>query len=151
MPRPLPRSLRVVLVLALLVQLVLGVRTRHTGDGTMLHITFAVVVLIVAIVAAVRAMGGDPSVPAFRKTGGALMGHAMTQLVLGGFAFMLVSQRGGEGTPPLLEVIAATLHQTVGALLLANAALSSGQQAADVALVRRDDNGPRKQPVQHVG
>lgn len=35
--------------------------------------------------------------------------------------------------------------------LLANAALCSCQQATDVALVSRDDNGPRKQPVQYVG
>jgi hypothetical protein len=35
--------------------------------------------------------------------------------------------------------------------LIANAALRSGKQAADVALVSRNDNGPRKQPVQYVG
>ncbi|NNE43234.1 MAG: hypothetical protein HKN12_03425 [Gemmatimonadetes bacterium] len=117
------RTVALLLIATLLVQLVLGVRTRHTGEGTMLHITFAVFVLVMILLASVRVMGGHSAVPALRKSSAALLGHGFTQLVLGGLAFYFVSVRGEAGTPPPAEVWMTTLHQTVGALLLANAAL----------------------------
>lgn len=117
------RAVSWVLIVVLLIQLLLGVRTRHTGEGVMLHITFAVVVLAVIVVAGVRALGNYSGIVAVRKAAGALLGHGITQLVLGGFAFFLVSLRAGEGAPPAAEVWVTTLHQTVGALLLGNAAI----------------------------
>jgi cytochrome c oxidase assembly protein subunit 15 len=117
------RAVANIVIAALLVQLLLGVRTRHTGEGVMLHITFAVVVLALIVLAAVRTLGNYSAVVALRKSGGALLGHGITQLLLGGFAFFLVNVRAGEGTPPLAEVWVTTLHQTVGALLLGNAAI----------------------------
>jgi cytochrome c oxidase assembly protein subunit 15 len=107
----------------LLVQLVLGVRARHTGEGTMLHMAFAVVVLAAAVIVAVRVMGAHESVAALRRSAGALLGHVTIQIVLGGLAFFLVSRRAGQGAPPPSEVWIATLHQTVGALLLGNVVL----------------------------
>ncbi|MGQ0720906.1 MAG: COX15/CtaA family protein [Candidatus Eiseniibacteriota bacterium] len=117
------RTVSWIVIGALLIQLLLGVRVRHTGEGVMLHITFAVVVLAVIVLAGVRTLGNYSGVVALRKSAGALLGHGVTQLVLGGFAFFLVNLRSGEGTPPASEVWVTTLHQTVGALLLGNAAI----------------------------
>jgi cytochrome c oxidase assembly protein subunit 15 len=117
------RAVSSIVISALLIQLLLGVRVRHTGEGVMLHITFAVVVLALIVMAAVRTLGNYSAVVALRKTAGALLGHGFTQLLLGGFAFFLVNLRAGQGTPPSSEVWVTTLHQTVGALLLANAAI----------------------------
>jgi cytochrome c oxidase assembly protein subunit 15 len=117
------RAFAALTLAALLVQLVLGVRARHTGEGTVLHIAFAVVVLAAVVTVGVRVLGAHESVVALRKSAGALLGHVTAQIVLGGLAFFLVSSRGGEGVPPATEVWITTLHQTVGALLLANAAL----------------------------
>lgn len=120
---PADRAFAALALGALLIQLFLGVRVRHTGEGTMVHIAFAVVVLAVVVIVGVRALGGHETVVALRKSAGALLGHVTLQIVLGGLAFFLVSQRAGAGTPPATEVWITTLHQTVGALLLGNVAL----------------------------
>jgi cytochrome c oxidase assembly protein subunit 15 len=117
------RAVAWMVVGALLLQLLLGVRARHTGQGTMLHMTFAVVVLVLCMTLAVRILGGLGHVRALRKAAGALLGHVGTQVVLGLLAFVLMSRRAGEDVPATPEVLVTTLHQTVGALLLANAAL----------------------------
>ena len=109
-------------VAALLVQLMLGLRLRHLGVGAMIHITFAVVVVGLATATAVRMVARYTHLTPLRKAGAALMAHAFTQLVLGGVAFMAVAHARTAGSGPF-DVIAATLHQTVGAILLANATL----------------------------
>jgi cytochrome c oxidase assembly protein subunit 15 len=128
-PDPLPpgafdRGIAATLVVSLLGQLLLGVRLRHTGEGVMTHVTVAVLVVGLASFVALRLLAKYDFVPVFRKTGAALAGHAWTQLILGGLAFVAVNQRveGTEAGP--FEVVVATLHQTVGALLLANAVLA---------------------------
>jgi hypothetical protein len=75
------------------------------------------------VIVGVRVLGEHESVVALRKSAGALLGHVTLQIVLGGLAFVLVSQRAGQGAPPAAEVWVTTLHQTVGALLLGNVAL----------------------------
>jgi len=116
------RTLPWAVVGALLVQLALGLRLRHLGEGVMIHITFAIVVLILAAAAAVRATAKHEHVPPVRKAGAALLGHALAQVVLGGLAFLAVA-RARDAGPGAFDVVVATLHQTVGALLLANATL----------------------------
>jgi cytochrome c oxidase assembly protein subunit 15 len=116
------RTLSSALVLVLLAQLALGVRLRHLGEGVMAHITLAVLVLVVAMAAAVRTAARYEHVPMLRKTGRALLGHVVTQILLGGLALMAV-QRAKASGPGALDVITATAHQTIGAALLANAVL----------------------------
>lgn len=130
LPRPsgnpaeasMDRTLSVGVILALLVQLALGLRLRHLGEGVMIHITFAVAVVALVTILSVRIVAQYEHLPPLRKSGAALVAHAMTQLVLGGIAFLAVA-RARESGPGLFDVLAATLHQTVGALLLANAVL----------------------------
>ncbi|MFN8177201.1 MAG: COX15/CtaA family protein [bacterium] len=116
------RLLSAVLVGVILVQLLLGIRVRHLGEGVMAHVTFAVIVLLTAISVGIRTVGQHRRIPALRKTGGALMGHAATQFLLGGLALVALTRARDHGTG-LFETLAMTAHQTVGALLLANAAL----------------------------
>lgn len=109
-------------VVALLVQLFLGIRLRHLGEGAMIHMTFAVVVVVAALLASARTIARYSHLPPLRKTGAALAAHAVTQLLLGVLAYVAVMRapHAGAGT---FDVIAATVHQTVGAILLANATL----------------------------
>jgi cytochrome c oxidase assembly protein subunit 15 len=126
-PRPdggMDRALSATLVVLLLGQLLLGVRLRHLEVGAMIHITVAVLIVAAATLVAVRLMARCEHVPVLRKTGGALVGHAWTQLILGGVAFMAVNLRASNEPPGTFEAIAATAHQTFGALLLANAVLA---------------------------
>ena len=116
------RRLPWVLVGALVVQLMLGVHVRHLGLGTWVHVFFALVVLLLAIAVAVRTMGDHSDKVPLRKSGGALIGHVVTQVLLGGWALVAVSH-APEAPPTTMEVLAATSHQTVGALLLANAVI----------------------------
>ncbi|MEZ5063749.1 MAG: COX15/CtaA family protein [bacterium] len=118
------RALTATLVTVLLCQLLLGVRLRHLGAGAMIHITVGTLAAAIATIVAVRLLGSFDHIPVLRKTGGALMGHVWTQIVLGGIAYLAVNLRiAGEPAGPF-EVAAATAHQTVGALLLANAVLA---------------------------
>lgn len=114
------RMLSATLVAVLLVQLLLGIRVRHLGEGVMAHMTFAVLVLLVGVAAGVRTITRHRRVPILRKTGSALLGHVSTQVLLGVLAFIAL---GHARAPGLGDVLIATAHQTVGALLLANATL----------------------------
>ena len=116
------RTVAWVLVAALLLQLLLGIRVRHLGEGVMAHMTFAVIVLLLAVAAGVRTIAKHRGIPVLRKTGSALLGHVGTQFLLGIVALVALG-RAREHGPGAFDVVAATAHQTVGALLLANAAL----------------------------
>lgn len=117
------RSLAATLLVVLVVQLILGVRARHLGEGVMAHMTFAVVVLGVAVALAARLVARNEDIRALRSSGAALLGHVGTQVVLGFLAYVAVARRGDAPDPTSFEVWIATLHQTVGSLLFANAAL----------------------------
>jgi heme A synthase len=116
------RTLSALLVAMLLVQLLLGIRVRHQGAGVMAHVTFAVFVLITGIAVGIRTVGRHKSITVLRKTGGALMGHVLTQFLLGGLALVALMRARDHGVGGF-ETVAMTVHQTVGALLLANAVL----------------------------
>jgi cytochrome c oxidase assembly protein subunit 15 len=117
-------ALSAALLASLLIQLLLGVRVRHTGEGTMEHVAFAVFVLALAVAVSARLLGKYDAVPVLRKTGSALIAHAGTQVVLGFLAFVAVGRRGNLASPPSWEVAVTTAHQAFGALLLANATLA---------------------------
>lgn len=116
---------------ALLFQLFLGVHVRHLGRGTLVHICFAVVVFALALILAMRLLANASVSPILRRTGAALLAHTGTQLLLGIGALIAtgMSGLGNEGevapsSPGLAAALLPTLHQTMGAILLANAAVS---------------------------
>ncbi len=110
--------LSLVLAVALFLQLLLGVRVRHLGEGVMLHMTFAVFVVVIAVLVSIRLFVHAGRDPIFRRTGAALLGHTGAQFLLGIAALITASRTG------FVAVLFPTLHQTTGALLLANAVVA---------------------------
>jgi cytochrome c oxidase assembly protein subunit 15 len=103
----------------LILQLVLGALLRHTGTQwtLVLHITMAVFVLLVVGAFAVRAWS-IPEGGVLPRLGGSLLVLLGVQLAAG-FAALLVTTLDSAGRPAPLQVAVTTLHQTVGAALLA--------------------------------
>lgn len=98
-----------------LCQLVLGALTRHLSEIdslVVLHITLAVVVLVVAIACGVRAWGLHPDLPPLRRAGLGLAHVVALQLLLGITALVARETRASW------EALATTVHQTTGAVIL---------------------------------
>lgn len=98
-----------------LCQLVLGALTRHLSEIdslVVLHITLAVVVLVVAIACGVRAWGLHPDLPPLRRAGLGLTHVVALQLLLGITALVARETRASW------EALATTVHQTTGAVIL---------------------------------
>jgi cytochrome c oxidase assembly protein subunit 15 len=117
------RAFTTLLVPVLMVQLVLGAVQRHLSQMLMVHIAFAMVVVILAMAAAVRATSLYGGEPVLRRLGRATIWLVSIQVTLGVLAFAAVSTRAPGAAPDAFEVLAATAHQANGALLLGAAVL----------------------------
>jgi cytochrome c oxidase assembly protein subunit 15 len=129
------------LVVALVVQLVLGALVRHfswaldvlryglkadparlIGIGQhmlTIHLTFAVIVAVVAVGVGVRAWGIYRSVATLRRLGGGLLWLVLVQVTLGVTALVATGNNAVERRPTALDVAITTAHQVVGAAMLA--------------------------------
>lgn len=107
------------LVVALVVQIVLGALLRHYAIGLYIHIGFAFVVVALAGLVGVRSWMMPDSAPALPKLGEWLVLITMAQLLLGMLALAGVTWTASVGTPTPFEVIVTTIHQTTGAAMLA--------------------------------
>jgi cytochrome c oxidase assembly protein subunit 15 len=126
------------LIAVLLVQLTLGVHVRHAGRGLLMHIVGAAGVVMIGVLTGVRLLANADVSRVLRRTGAALLGHVGAQLVLGVSTFIVTGASLASGrtaapaaadlasspAPGGAAVLIPTLHQTVGALLLANAVLA---------------------------
>ena len=117
------RAFTTLLVPVLIVQLVLGAVQRHLSQMLMVHIAFAMVVVILAIAVAVRATGLYGGEPVLHRLGRATIWLVSIQVTLGVLAFAAVSSRVPGAAPANYEVLTATAHQANGALLLGVAVL----------------------------
>jgi len=115
------RRLAVLLTVLLVVQITLGAILRHMAGGLHLHIALAVVVLGVAIGSGVRAWGLYEGVLPIPKTGISLLVWAAVQVLLGIAALIATGFSPPTGEPTVADVTITTIHQAVGALLLAHA------------------------------
>jgi cytochrome c oxidase assembly protein subunit 15 len=107
-----------VLTGAVLVQLVLGAIQRHLERGLLVHIAFAAVVLVLAVVFGARLWGNYREQPILQRLGQLLAVVVVLQVMLGILALFAVDAQV-QGTPPAAwEVILTTLHQGGGSLLL---------------------------------
>jgi cytochrome c oxidase assembly protein subunit 15 len=107
-----------VLTGAVLVQLVLGTIQRHLERGLLVHIAFAAVVLVLAVVFGARLWGNYREQPILQRLGQLLAVVVVLQVMLGILALFAVDAQV-QGTPPAAwEVILTTLHQGGGSLLL---------------------------------
>lgn len=114
---PADRTLGILLVLGLLVQLTLGAVLRHIDALLLIHISFASVVLMLGVASGVRLWGlyGQKS-PLMHRIGLWMIGLVLAQLTLGIAALVAIGYTAG----PMLSVNAliTTAHQAVGAALL---------------------------------
>jgi heme A synthase len=114
--------LNICLVGALLIQLVLGALVRHVFWGLSLHIGFAIVVFALILVNGMRAYGRSSEYRPLPHIGGMIMLLGGMQLLLGLAAYIVVNMAAQAASPPLYMVVLATVHQTMGAIILATAA-----------------------------
>lgn len=141
------RTFGIALIIVLIVQLVLGALVRHftwaldihryglraeaatlqtLGERALLiHMTFAVVVALVAVTAGVRAWGLYRDVPILRRTGQALLVLIAAQIALGVAALVVTGDDPTHQQADALDVAVTTAHQVVGAALLAGAVLAT--------------------------
>jgi cytochrome c oxidase assembly protein subunit 15 len=111
----------IVLVAALVVQLLLGALVRHIALGLLIHVSAAVIVVLIALTCGARAWGLYPQQGVLNRLGRSLMGLTAGQVVLGLSALFATGLLIGEPAPVprLLDVMLTTAHQAVGAILLA--------------------------------
>ena len=84
---PADRTLAVMLVGIVLVQLILGAIQRHLSRGLLVHIAFAVVVLVMTLVSGARLWGLYRDQPLLERLGKTLIIIGGVQVVLGFLAF----------------------------------------------------------------
>ncbi|MHC4063243.1 MAG: COX15/CtaA family protein [Planctomycetota bacterium] len=113
-----PRA-ALVCVAAVLVQLVLGAVTRHTGGTVIPHLAWAVVVMLVVQVNAARVLGCHRRIVALRGLA-VLAGVLVTaQLAVGVATWSITATMHADVTASLVEWLVPTVHVVLGALLLA--------------------------------
>jgi cytochrome c oxidase assembly protein subunit 15 len=115
------RALSAVLTVVLLVQLILGAQQRHLEQGLLVHVSFATIVVLLALASGARAAGLHASIPALRSTGIVLSVLVGLQAVLGISAAAAISVEPGSTGPAAWQVSLRAAHQGTGALLLASA------------------------------
>jgi cytochrome c oxidase assembly protein subunit 15 len=113
------RNLQRWLVLAVVVQLVLGAAQRHLAALLIVHISLAAVVILLAVMVGVRAWGMFRGSWPVELLGKALVVLASTQGVFGIAALAVTGGEATVGSPSTLAVTIATLHQATGAVILA--------------------------------
>ncbi len=117
------RALALVLLFLLLVQIVLGAVQRHVSGGLHMHLGLAVVVLALGVASGARAWGIYPDVPSICRIGRSLLILLVVQMVLGIGALLAVGLSPESGPPSPVDVTVTTIHQAVGAGLLAHAVI----------------------------
>ncbi len=113
------RALGAISLALLLTQLLLGALLRHLSWGLYLHVSLAVIVLMVVGVFAMRAWGLYEAFAHIPRLGGYLLTGLVVQLALGGAALLAVLGEPPNAGPATIQVLITTAHQTVGAALLA--------------------------------
>ena len=109
------------LLLAVIGQLVLGVRLRHLEAGALIHITVGVTLVLFTTLIGVRMVAKHEDIPILKNAGLRLTIAVWAQMMLGFLAYVFV---GRAATPGLADVLTATLHQSFGALVLAQTVLA---------------------------
>jgi len=113
------RNLQRWLVLAVVVQLVLGAAQRHLAALLIVHISLAAVVILLAVMVGVRAWGMFRGVWPVERLGKTLVVLASLQGVLGIAALAVTGGEATVGSPTTVAVTITTAHQATGAVILA--------------------------------
>lgn len=117
------RTMAMLLVGALFIQLSMGSAARHMHQSHALwtHVGFSVIVIVLASATGFRAAGRFKQFPPIRLLG-KMLSHAVgLQTVLGLITLFLVLPYEPGKTDPPLTVAMATTHQAIGAVLMGSA------------------------------
>lgn len=117
---PSLRTLSLLCVASILVQLILGAAFRHSGIKLLPHLISAAVVTALLIWTSSRALTNHAMPRAVRQPANFLLGLLLVQLCLGLASYLTRVQWGADAAQPQLAMVVSTvLHVIVGALLLA--------------------------------
>lgn len=103
----------------LLAQILLGALQRHVAWGLHVHLTLGVIVALLVVAAGMRSWGLYENVRPVSRVGGWLAGLITLQLVLGVASYVAIGMKQPDSVPPWPIVAVTTLHQSMGAVLLA--------------------------------
>lgn len=107
-------------ILLILTQIIFGALVRHNTAMLHMHITLAFVVAGFGGFAGLRAWGRHEEITPVARSGGWLLSLIAVQLMLGFAALGTLALDTAAG-PHWLQVLVTTMHQTLGALILAAA------------------------------
>jgi cytochrome c oxidase assembly protein subunit 15 len=113
-------TLATVAVVALLIQIVFGAIQRHLALGLMLHVVSAFVVAGLTIAAGVRAWGLNQDVAVLKRAGLTVVYATGLQLALGFSAWIARGAATSGALSDDWKIVLTTMHQGMGALLLAS-------------------------------
>ena len=117
---PSVRTLSLLCVGSILVQLMLGAAFRHSGIKLLPHLISAAVVTALLVWTSSRVLTNHSLPAAVRRPANALLGLLLVQLCLGLAAYLTRLQWGADAAQPQLAMVVSTVsHVIVGALLLA--------------------------------
>src|SRR4051794_20316039 len=117
---PSLRTLSLLCVATILVQLMLGAAFRHSGIKLLPHLISAAVVTGLLLWTSSRVLTNHSVPSAVRRPASALLGLLLVQLCLGLASYLTRVQWGADAVQPQLAMVISTVsHVIVGALLLA--------------------------------
>lgn len=136
------RGLALALLIGLLVQLVLGAVQRHLMEIILTHITIAAVIIALGIAVGVRAWGLYDRHRPLRHCGVLLVTLLLLQTALGIGALVVTRGMQQSTDHTVAEVLVATAHQAVGALLLGCTAGLLAWLWREPAILPEESQGP---------
>jgi cytochrome c oxidase assembly protein subunit 15 len=117
---PSLRTLSILCVVSIVVQLMLGAAFRHSGIKLLPHLISAGVVTVLLVWTASRALSNHSLPSAVRRPASLLLALLLLQLCLGLAAYLTRVHWGADAVQPQLAMVVSTVsHVVVGALLLA--------------------------------
>jgi cytochrome c oxidase assembly protein subunit 15 len=115
------RTLSLLAITAVYVQLFLGGAFRHGGMHFLPHIIGAGFATVILLWAAIRALVGFSNVRPIRGAAIAILGLLFLQLVLGFGAYLTRIEWGKDAAQPRMSMVLTTVaHVAIGAMLLAH-------------------------------
>jgi heme a synthase len=114
------RTLTLLSIFVLYLQLILGAMFRHHGLSWWPHVANAVIVAFVISWTSIRALSRHSKIDAVRRPAITLLSLLIAQLCLGFVAFLTRVAWGKDAVQPELPMVVSTVaHVAVGALILA--------------------------------
>ncbi|HEX9745542.1 MAG TPA: COX15/CtaA family protein [bacterium] len=111
-------GLSIALTAIVIIQILTGAVLRHTSGFLHIHLTFAFIVIVVALFSGIRARGIYKDNRILSKLGKSLLHTVGVQIILGILALIAVNANREAVDKPFVEVLLATTHQATGAVIL---------------------------------